>query len=489
MALHKEELIGYVKRLMETNTDLAINKTSLNGESLITRNPFLKTKKYAEDFLNGDKEQRITILPGLRGVGKTTILFQIYLWLLNIKKIPEKRLFYVSLDYLVENIGSDIDELFGIYEKHFLGEVVEKNKEPLFIFIDEAHYSKKWELFAKNLYDRNSNIFIIVSGSSAIALNSSTDSTRRTRIEEITPLSFQEYLKFKRGFFPPAGTARKIRIALNSPMDEMEYILNQTYVALKDNLKNKKINIGEELKNFLLVGGFPGSIAQNEKETTFKWIDNVLQKIVVKDIPRYSDISSQKSSYVLTILRFFAESIPPTPQSANNICKLFSSKELSEATARNILKALTDSCILKRLEAKGSNSIKINKKSPIYYFSTPTLRSALRWSVGKLNPAQKEFLGILLEEAIFNTLLKIKIKNNEIDDLKYDYQKGACDFLIKTTSGNLAIEVGWGEKTAQQIKKSMSKIKCKGGLKINNIDYVLMKDNILSIPRELLLFA
>lgn len=489
MVITKEELIGYIERLLSTNKDLAIDKTSEKDKEMITRAPFLKVHKFVRDFLDGDKQQRIVLLPGLRGVGKTTILFQIFLWLLNTKKIDEKRLFYVSLDYLVENIGSDIDEIFGIYEKYFLGEEIEKNKEPLFIFIDEAHYSKKWEVFAKNLYDRNSNVFILVSGSSAIALNTSSDSTRRTLIEEITPLSFQEYLKFKKRFFPPAGTAQKIRIALGSPMDEMQHILNETYIKLKDNLVKSEIDIEKELEEFVVCGGFPGTINQKESESTFKWIDSVLIKIVSKDIPKYSSIGSQKSSYIMSILRFFAESVPPSPQSASHIASLFSEKELSEPTARNILKALTDSCILSKLESNGSNSIKVNKKPPIYYFCTSTLRSALLWSIGKLKKSDSNHLGVALEETIFNHLNKIKIKNNTINDIRYDYKKGACDFIIKAFDGNLAVEVGWGAKKEKQIRTTMSRVKCKGGLKIDKCDYVLLNKDILNIPRELLLFA
>ncbi len=489
MAISTEDLIGYTKRLLDTNLILAKNKTSANGSDLVARTPFLKLKKYVNEFLEGNKEQRIIVLPGLRGVGKTTLLFQTFLWLFNTKKIQSKRLFYVSLDYLVDNMGSDINHLFDIYEKYFLGDVIEKNEKPLFLFIDEAHFSKKWELFAKNLYDRNANVFIFVSGSSAIALNTSTDTARRTIVEEITPLSFQEYLVFKKDFYPPVGTAQKIRVAINSPIEEMEFVLNKTHIALKDKLIEKGIDIKKELRSFILSGGFPGGITQNNDEATFKWIDDVLGKIISKDIPKYSDVSSSKSPYIMSILRFFSESIPPSPQSSNNILKAFKTKELSEATVRNILKALTDSCILSKLEANSSNSIKIKRHPPIYYFSTSTIRSALRWSVGKMNIIQNEYLGVVLEESIYNNLLKIKAKSHSINDIRYDYSQGACDFLLKMTGGDLAIEVGWGTKKDSQLISTMKRFDCRGGLKICNTEYVIAKDNIISIPRELLLFA
>jgi len=45
------------------------------GEKLQCRNAFFKLKNQVDNFLDGTSEERFITLPGLRGVGKTTLLF------------------------------------------------------------------------------------------------------------------------------------------------------------------------------------------------------------------------------------------------------------------------------------------------------------------------------------------------------------------------------------------------------------------------------
>ena len=42
------------------------------------RNEFDKVKLMIDSFLDGESEERFFVLPGIRGVGKTTILYQCY---------------------------------------------------------------------------------------------------------------------------------------------------------------------------------------------------------------------------------------------------------------------------------------------------------------------------------------------------------------------------------------------------------------------------
>ncbi|MDR0912181.1 MAG: AAA family ATPase, partial [Methanobrevibacter sp.] len=52
------------------------------------RSEYYKIKNYLDDFIE-DKhvEDRFIVMPGLRGLGKTTILFQLYNYLVNEKDI------------------------------------------------------------------------------------------------------------------------------------------------------------------------------------------------------------------------------------------------------------------------------------------------------------------------------------------------------------------------------------------------------------------
>lgn len=94
-------------------------------------------------------------MPGLRGVGKTTLLFQIYDYLVNEKGVNQDRVLYVSADHLGEYLGGRIVDAVDV----FISEVHQKTPvtldEELFILIDEAQYDKKWSSAGKIFYDQS----------------------------------------------------------------------------------------------------------------------------------------------------------------------------------------------------------------------------------------------------------------------------------------------------------------------------------------------
>jgi len=485
----EDKLLGFLLKQIETNPDLAEAKTKdLKGNFYSNRSSFIRLQRYAKDFLENKTDQRIVILPGLRGVGKTTLLFQIFKWLLNTEKYSKERVLYLSLDYLNETMGSNIGEIIEIYEKNILKEPIEKLKEPLIILIDEAHYDSGWQSVVKNLYDRSPNIFIFVSGSSALALNASADLARRSIIDHILPLTFQEYLKLKYDFYPPTGTAKIIREALNSKkIKDAEYILSSIYTKLRKKLTDSSINIEKELEQFLFTGGLPSSLKYERDVDTFRWIESVLDKIVTKDIPTYSNISSREAHNLFFILHFFAESSPPGPQSAAKIAKRID--KISETTVFNMLKALKNACIITPVKPK-SSSLKMTKKSSINYLATPTLRCALLWALGKFDPYSSELKGVLMEEAILGILTKNIEKQNLVKNVYYDYNKNSADFVVSMPSGNIIIEIGWGNKSSEQVKNTMGRIKSNFGILIHNTNTVkIIENTIISIPKILLLFS
>ncbi len=484
----EDKLLSYLVRQIETNIVLADEKTQdSNKKPYPTRAHFIKLERYTKNFLENKTDQRIMILPGLRGVGKTTLLFQIFKWLLYDLKFKKERLLYLSLDYLKESMGATIGEIIEVYEKYILKEPIEKLQEPLFLFIDEAHYDESWQIVAKNLYDRCTKIFIFVSGSSALALNASADLARRSVIDKILPLSFQEYLKLKYGFYPPEGTAKKIRIGLNSKIEEAEHILVDTYNRLRNKLTENNITIEKELEQYLFTGGFPSALKYENSADTFRWIDSVLKKIIDKDIPTYSEVSSKETPNVFAILHFLANSIPPAPHSANSLSKIAGG--LSDTTIYAILKALNNACIIHQVSPK-SNGAKMTKKSAIYYLAIPTIRCALLWSTGRFNEYSLELRGVLMEEAVLYSIMKNIEKQNIMSEVSYDYKEGGADFIVRMPEGNVIIEVGWGKKDKSQIQNTMERVKSQLGILVHDTNIISKIDkNILAVPRELLLFC
>ena len=133
---------------------------SKSGVKMKTRFAFLTLEKYFNKFINDDlsEDEKIIILPGVRGVGKTTLLSQLYFFndfisnkhckvKNNIKKVDYK--IYISADrLLVENIS--LKEFFDFLEKDVLGNFLDKK---ILLLIDEIQYDQRWSLFLILIFD------------------------------------------------------------------------------------------------------------------------------------------------------------------------------------------------------------------------------------------------------------------------------------------------------------------------------------------------
>jgi len=77
---------------------------------------YYKIKRYLDDFL-ADKnvENRFIVMPGLRGVGKTTILFQLYDYLLSGKNIDYDNILYLTMDEIKKLYNYDLLEIVDIF--------------------------------------------------------------------------------------------------------------------------------------------------------------------------------------------------------------------------------------------------------------------------------------------------------------------------------------------------------------------------------------
>lgn len=488
----EEKLRGYLNRIIQSTEELSKRKTQneiLNLE-FPKRNYFLKLEYYLKLFLEKKISQRIILIPGLRGVGKTTILFQIYNKLLKEKKIPKEKMLYIDAGDLKNNHGERMVDLFEIYEKIYLKNSLEKIDEPIFIFIDEAHYDSDWVSFSKSLFDRsdgNKNVLIFVSGSSALALKTNTDLSRRAINDHLYPLNLQEFLLLKYNFFPPRGTAEKIRIALNSDLESAYHIFSTTYDSLQRNFTKKNLNIERTLIEFMSFGASPLFISGGSSELYFRWWIEILEKIIKQDIPSFSNIGAKNSHYIFNLLHFLAES-PPSQQSLSKISGYLG---ISKTTVFNIFDALKKACLVFELNPD-INPLKKMTVSPKYYFTHPTIRAALLWDVGKFKKEpllnSNNTFGAMIEGLLASTFLRNKEVKKYILDISFDSRSKSADFIIKTSSGKIALEVTWGDKNDSQIKKTMENNKCKFGILVKRTNKVSIEGKIITVPRELFCF-
>ncbi|MBI2045611.1 ATP-binding protein [Candidatus Pacearchaeota archaeon] len=491
MVEKRDILRGYLSRIITSTLELCNQKIRniKTGQLLPSRSFLLKPIQYANKFAARELKQRILVFPGLRGIGKTTILFQTYKYFLDNLKIPPENLLYLDVGEIKNIHGASLNELFSVYEENFLRTNIENFSKPIILFLDEAHNDSSWMDFALSLFNRSdgySNVLIYVTGSSALALGGGVDLSRRMIRDIVYPLTFQEYLLLKNNFFPPKSTAEKIRIALGSEIESAEYILSNVYLDLKKKFDLSKMNLSKELENYLSTGASPISLTETNENFIFKWWVNIFEKVIKQDIPNYSPLGTQSSNKVFAMLQYLAESLPPAHRSIGTISKEL--ENMPEGTVFNIFKALKTACLIQEVEPFVS-VLKRTAKSSKYYFQHPTIRAALLWHVGKFNVNDNSLWGVMLEEMIsFTIISNVEKPKSPILYVGFDDSKSGADFVIKTPNGNVAIECSWGSKGATQVEKTMERVDCKFGIVLCNRNSVERKEKVLFVPKELFLF-
>jgi len=193
----------------------------------------------------------IIFLTGLRRVGKTTLLKGIVNLLLHVKKIEPKHIFYISLDlYALE--GLSIADIVTEYRKiHKLS-----SSQMIYLFFDEVTSKKSYQQELKNLYDLG-DVKIFASASSASLLkDSQAFLTGRQRLVEVMPLSFEEYLQFK-------------KIVIKKADDHL---------------------VESYFEEYMKDGGMPEYVLTGD----ISYLSNLIDNIIYKDIIAYHKIKDEQ---------------------------------------------------------------------------------------------------------------------------------------------------------------------------------------------------
>ncbi|MBI4117048.1 ATP-binding protein [Candidatus Pacearchaeota archaeon] len=445
---------------------------------------FLKLRSILERFVTfGKDNERIILMPGLRGIGKTTLLFQLY----NIFRdnLKPNHIVYFSCDIISKQFNSNLQEVIEVYEKKILGTQFETLNEKTVILVDEAHYDENWQSTVKSIFDRSKNVFVIVSGSSSIGIEINTDLTRRMHMERIYPLNFAEYLLLKKNVYPIPQLTSNLRdaIFLTEDINEAFNKLVSLNEEVTTKLKTKIPNLETELENFLSIGGFPFTLPIIKDELIFGKITSILDKIIYQDIITFYPSCKGIVDRIFPILHVMAEASDKI--SYESLLKFI--PESSKSSASEIIDALSTAGVINPISIEGS-AARMARNSYKYYFATPTIRSSLLWMIGKFSKDSKN-LGLLLENAVFNTLNKIKIYNpNLIQDIRYMDGDTKPDFQLITGGKKMLVESGWGDKGTKQINSEDNQ-NSKFSIIVSNIHYPKLDNDkkIIFIPKELFL--
>ena len=448
------------------------------------------------NFLKAGRESRWVIMAGLRGVGKTTLLAQLYL---N-RELADATRFYLSLDQ-AQLAGAEMHDVVIALEAK-LGCPLTEAKQPVFVFLDEVHSIPKWSLAAKILYDRCSKLFLICTSSSALALWTNKDIARRARFVRIGPLSLPEAAFINASnnddgnpwddfnpdeLKPDIELGGKIKSALFGSSSA-----TQAHDRLKD-LEGETdrywSNLGEGVIEDYVMGyeTLPYALAiknrrdSNEQRVSKEYatreiriqVRQTLEKVYNHDLPAIGQFDQSTKNHFPGLLLWLADS---NQQSLN---KMSGRLGLNVRTLQNMLEILVNSEVLAAIPPFGSSSSKIAKPYR-YLFTAPAVRQALNSTAGSgsIDKTQLDQLrGDLLEDAV-GLYLKQAFSDQPLGGLvEYDSSQAGADFIVMPThikTESIALEVGWQKKTGQQVWATLERTKSnRYGLVVTNCDLKL----------------
>lgn len=459
-----------------------------------TRYIFYHYLTLLEKFASGRLEEieKINLLSGIRGVGKTTLLAQLYY---ASKFIPSRKSNYenvIAQDYekiyldvsRLSNEGITLNEFFNYYQEINEIRFVDLRKK-LLILLDEVHYDEKWGLFLKNIFDMtkgHKNILIIATGSSALRIKLNPDLSRRTLLEELYPLKFNEYAILKNNIFLEKNLSENLIEAILRSKDAKE---------LFEFCKNKEIEISRYFSKFppgaeedyLYFGGFPFILRlKNKKSIFFELVSGVIDKFITKDLFEMYQFISRTISKIKDLLYLIASS------DSTDIDKLCNTLKLDYRSVRAILDSLVQGGILVEIRSYGQKFVKVRK--PIkFLFISPSLRVSIL--NGILPP---EIRGKILEDylaLIFSKDFYTKGKKYGDLEVMHDSSSGGADFILRLgQKKKIIIEVGFGKQSdgIRQIKNT-GKITdgYDYGIIISQGNLEMVDEKIIKMPLQYLL--
>jgi len=377
------------------------------------------------------KAKEIIVITGIRRCGKSTSLLQFCKDLINSGIRKEDILIVNFEDPRLNNLNLDL--LNKIYEI-YLTELNPSEKH--YVILDEIQLIEGWERFARFLHEsKKINVFVTGSSSKLLSSEYSTVLAGRHLDMEIKPLSFREYLFFKK-------------------------------IEIKNNLdiSQKRHKIKRAFADYLKEGGFPKvTLANNEKEKR-DLLEVYFRDIIIKDIVQRYNI--KEVNKLNELAKYYLTNVSSL-QSFNNIKNVL---KLNLDTIERFSYYLS-SVFLLNFVKKFSYSEKEQILNPRKVYCAD---NGLRVSVAFVF---SEDYGKLAENLVFNELNK---KDSEIYYWKSQKQE-EVDFIIKKKQKIIqAIQVCWNiDKPEAKEREVKALVKVCKELKLNE-GLILTEDSSLS---------
>ncbi|HLC72587.1 MAG TPA: ATP-binding protein [Candidatus Nanoarchaeia archaeon] len=356
--------------------------------------------------------REIIIIYGARQVGKTSLLNYL------IENYIKKNVFYFDLE-LPHLLGLCNQGAESVFNYLIQREADEKNK--MFLVIDEIQYMDDPTKFLKIIHDHYPKIKLLVSGSSTFEIKKKFKESLagRTINFEIYPLSFEEFLIFKK----------------------------KEYKLSKENTKAINEELVKLAEEYIIFGGYPKIVLENSEEKKTAYLGQIISTYVRKDIRNIGNIRNISSFNKLI------ELLASQSGQLLNVLEISNTLDINRETVLEYLDLLENTFIIKRITPFHKNlRSEISKNPKIFFLDTGMMH--LLW----LKEFPKVIFGSSFETFVFLELMKSGKKIN----FWRTTNKQEIDFIVKNKEIH-AIEVKSNfQNTDNRSLKFFSEIyKCK----------------------------
>ena len=502
-------------------TRLEMSKTALDNLGLdisYKRPVWNKIGYHLQLVLSRKASSQWLIMTGLRGVGKTTLLSQVYHHQIEDNLVKK---FYLSFD--------ETRKFPGLTIGHFV-EAVEQlrqiyQKQVLVLLLDEVHYLADWQTGCKLLFDNIRPLFLICTGSSALNLNANNPGGRRAVPIRIPPISLAEACQIQ-----TVNNIRPAKTGAGQIGDELQRILFKSKTATEvyqkmadqrqtiDNYYKQIINVFNlqhmspqkarqqiirlYIESYLTLPFVLPHFQPNRQGLLFErnkpfvldpkidyairsQILQVIKKSLVDDIYEIDlgqkSLTNRHSKVPINLLPDLLLHLANNEQTS--LTSLSKKLNVNYLTVKKMINIIKSTEIIYEIAPRGSNIGKSTKVKK-YLFASPALRQALLY-LDPQEDKQRLLRGQLLEDTIAMYLGNY-LKDIPYSTLEYDSRPGGADFVFRPTlnKSSIVIEVGYTKNNSRQVQQTIRPDDLYGLVISLNNELKIDKSGIVFVPLE-----
>ena len=400
----------------------------------------LYDRRIRRDILRYMDDKETLVILGSRQVGKTSLLKL----LMDDLKSQAPVLYYdLEEPRTLEVMDAGVDDFLQFLK----AEGANRSRRNV-VLLDEIQYLEDPSKFIKLMVDHHSDeVKLIVTGSSALSIKMKfRDSlVGRKIVFHLYPLDFPEILVFK----------GEERLSALLPEDAFAATTDEGWFYHRD--------YGRYLLEFLVFGGYPRVVLEDDVERKAKFLGEIVSTYVYRDVSslfQLEDIS--KFNRLLNVL---------AAQIGNllNISNIGNAVGITRQTVSRYISILESTFILSLLRPYFTNPKKEVTKSPKVYFLDNGIRNYLLRDL-----TQSELrgdIGRLLENLVYIGLVKRK---GDLDRLHFwRTQNGAeVDFVLERGTSLFPVEAKWRGRPSRALGSFMQRYSVERGYVVHSGKFI-----------------